>query len=66
MEVLTTKLIQSGEIKKNGIGVKICHNGSLIPCLLFADDSILFCKAKAQSFCKLKMIMDDFCPFLVN
>ena len=63
MKVLTTTLIQSHKIKKSVIRVKICHKGSLIPCLPFVNDSIPFCKVKTQSFGKLPKIIDAFCAF---
>jgi len=40
-----------------------------IPCLLFADDCFLFCKANSESCNKLKSILDLFCSYsgqLVN
>ena len=46
---------------KFGIGIKIAPSVSRIPCLLFADDSLVFCKASAQTCHKLKEILDIFC-----
>lgn len=49
---------------KSSIGFKICPRGSKIPCLMFADDSLVFCKATSSTCNKLKTILDDFCAML--
>jgi len=46
---------------KAGIGVKIAPAAERIPCLLFADDSLLFCKATSQACRTLKEVLDTFC-----
>jgi len=43
MEVLTRMLRKAIVGRKCGIGIKISPKASKIPCLLFADDSLLFC-----------------------
>ena len=44
MEVLTKTLCKALHRKKCGIGIKISP-----PCLLFADDSLLFCRTNLES-----------------
>ena len=61
MDVLARRLHEQSLCTKSGIGIKIAPSASRIPCLLFADDSLLFCKASAQSCHKLKDILDTFC-----
>jgi len=54
---------------KSGMGIKICLNSVKIPCLLFADDYLLFCKTNQQTCSILKAILDRFCSLsgqLVN
>ena len=61
MDVLARRLHEQSLCPKSGIGIKIAPPAARIPCLLFADDSLLFCKASAQSCHKLKDILDTFC-----
>jgi len=61
MEVLTTALVKEAIMAKSRIGIKICPKSQKIPCLLFADDCLLFCKSNQQSSARLKLILDQFC-----
>jgi len=45
MDVLARTLQNHSLNVKTGIGIKLAPAASCIPCLLFADDSLLFCKA---------------------
>lgn len=45
MEILSRMLMSEAAKKKSGVGFKIDRNGPIIPCLLFADDSLIFYKA---------------------
>lgn len=60
MEVLSKKLAITSLQKKSGIGIKIAPSAPIIPCLLFADDSLLFCKATHSSCHVLSKILADF------
>ena len=69
MEALNQFLLKEALSHKSGIGVQICPSTINIPCLLFADDCLLFCKANSESCSKLKSILDLFCSYsgqLVN
>ena len=55
MDVLANRLHAQSLIAKSGIGIKIAPTTTRIPCLLFADDSLLFCKATSLACQKLKM-----------
>lgn len=48
MEVLSRKLMEEVSKKKSGIVFKIGLREFLIPCLFFADDSLMFCKVKKK------------------
>jgi len=61
MNVLASRLHEQSLINKSGIGVKIAPSAPRIPCLLFADDSLIFCKISYQACQKLKEILDTFC-----
>lgn len=61
MDVLIKKLTLEIAIPKSSVGFKIFNRGSTIPCLMFADDSLVFCKATPSACNKLKIILDDFC-----
>ena len=61
MEALTNALIHESAKPKSGIGIKICPRSPKIPCLLFADDCLLFCKLTHQTTLRLKHILDHFC-----
>jgi len=49
MEVLTRVLRKAQMTKKSSIGFKITPKAETIPCLLFADDSLLFCRTNLES-----------------
>ena len=69
MEVLIWKLTLQSQSRNSGIGFKLHPRTANIPCLLFADDSLLFCKATTSACRNLKNILDDFCALsgkLVN
>jgi len=61
MNVLAIRLYEQSLTAKSGIGIKIAASAPRIPCLFFADDSLLFCKATAQACRTLKRILDSFC-----
>ena len=68
-KALTSTLIKEADMAKSGIRIKICPRSPKIPCLLFADDCLLFCKYNQQSSRRLKSIIDQFCVYsgqLVN
>ena len=69
MEVLSSFLVRASSSVKSGIGIQLCPQSFKIPCLLFADDCLLFCKANQQTCVALKILLDDFCTLsgqLVN
>ena len=61
MNVLASRLHEQSLTSKSGIGAKIAPSAPRIPCLLFADDSLIFCKASYLACQKLKEILDHFC-----
>ena len=61
MDVLAKRLHEQSLTAKSGIGIKIAPTAPRIPCLLFADDSLIFCKASSQTCHKLKEVLDTFC-----
>jgi len=61
MDVLANRLHAHSLNAKSEIGVKIAPTAPRIPCLLFADDSLIFCKASSQAYQKLKEMLDTFC-----
>ena len=54
-------LLRAANLPKSGIGIKISPRDQKIPCLMFADDYLIFSKANYSTCCKLKTILDDFC-----
>jgi len=58
MNVLASRLHEQSLFPKSGIGAKIAPSAPRIPCLLFADDSLIFCKASFLACQKLKEILD--------
>jgi len=61
MDVLAKRLVQHALEPKAGIGIKLAPRAERIPCLFFADDSLLFCKATSQAADQLKHLLDTFC-----
>ena len=61
MDVLARRLQAHALRSKTGVGIKIAPNASRIPCLFFADDSLLFCKAASQTCHRLKEELEFFC-----
>jgi len=61
MEALSTTLLKESSQPKTGIGIKISTGMERFPCLLFADDCLLFCKADSMSCNRLKFLIDAFC-----
>ena len=61
MDVLANRLHAHSLNAKSGIGVKIAPTAPRIPCLFFADDILIFCKASAQACQTLKEVLDTFC-----
>jgi len=45
---------------KSGIRIKLAPGAARIPCLLFANDSLLFCNDTSQAAFNLKAILDTF------
>jgi len=61
MEVLTRELRKAQNTKKSGIGFKMSPKANKIPCLLFADDSLLFCRSNLESCQHLSRLLVNFC-----
>ena len=61
MEVFHNQLIKETNNNNSGIEVKICPRTAKIPCLLFADDFLMFCKTNKSTCVRLKHILDHFC-----
>jgi len=61
MDVLARRLEDLSQDSKSGIGIKIAPATRRIPCLLFADDSLILCKTSAEACHKLKNTLDLFC-----
>jgi len=69
MEVLSRALRMAQMDKKSGVGIKITPKVEKIPCLLFVDDSLLFCKTNLESCCHLNKLLSNFCQssgYLIN
>ena len=66
MDVLAQKLHWETEQPKSDLGIKIAPRAERIPCLFFADDSLLFCKASFRAGFKLKRLLDNFVNNLDN
>jgi len=60
MEVLTRTLYKAIVTQKCGIGVKISPKASKIQCLLFAHDSLLFCRTNLKSCHGLSFVLSNF------
>ena len=61
MDMLAQQLSHQWLDPKSTIGIKLAPGAARIPCLLFADDSLLFCKATSQVAFNLKAMLDTFC-----
>jgi len=61
MEALSLVLCNATNQRKSGIGIKLTLAMERIPCLLFADDCLIFCKADSTNCSILKTILDEFC-----
>ena len=61
MEVLNQFLNIEAMKNKSGIGIKLRPRTPAVPCLMFADDCLLFCKTKASSCSMIKNTLDKFC-----
>ena len=61
MEALSQDLLKESTMTKAGIGFKLGPRLERIPCLLFADDCLLFCKAEITTCRRLKSLLDKFC-----
>jgi len=61
MEVLTRHLRKAQDQKKCGIGIKLSPRASKLPCLLFADDSLLFCRTNFETCQLLDRLLTNFC-----
>ena len=46
---------------KSRIGFKLCVGSERLPCLLFADDCLLFCKANTTNCRRIKHLLDALC-----
>jgi len=61
MDIMAWQLFCQTLQPKSGIGFKLAACTEKIQCLLFADDSLHFCKASSQAAFNLKNIVDAFC-----
>ena len=61
MDVLARRLYDHSLASKSGIGIKIAPAAIRIPCLFFADDSLIFCKTSSEACRQLKTLLDLFC-----
>jgi len=61
MEALSSALLREATLPKSGLGIKLSAGLDRIPCLLFADDCLLFCQADNTHCLRLKQLLDTFC-----
>jgi len=61
MDILARRLYDLSLATKSGIGIKIAPAAMRIPCLFFADDSLIFCKTSLEACRQLKNTLDLFC-----
>ena len=64
MEVLNYMAFKEANTRKSGVGIKISPRDIKTPCLLFADDCLLFCKSDSKSYNKRKSAFEFFCSTL--
>ena len=60
MEVLNRALRKALGQKKCRIGFKLSSRAAKIPCLLFTDDGLLFCRTNLESCHELSSVMSNF------
>ena len=61
MEALSNTLFRESALTKSGIGIKLSAGVERIPCLLFADDCLLFCQVDNNHCLRLNQVLDTFC-----
>ena len=61
MNVLARRLFAHSLDSKLGLGIKLAPAALRIPCLFFADDSLIVCKTTPTACRLLKNILDLFC-----
>jgi len=61
MDVLARRLYDQSLDPKSGLGIKLAPTAPRIPCLFFADDSLIICKTSVQACRQLKSLLDVFC-----
>ena len=61
MDVLARSLYAHSLDSKLGIGIKLAPAAMRIPCLFFADDSLIICKTSLTACRQLKNTLDLFC-----
>ena len=66
MEALSSALFRESVLTKSEIGIKVSAGVERIPCLLFADDYLLFCQANNNNCSRLKRALDNFCTQSIN
>lgn len=60
-EYLGRYLFFKSNIPKSGIGIKVARKRLSIPCLMFADDVLIFCKASKAAARNIRDILQDYC-----
>ena len=60
MEFLTRKLTSISQQPSKNIGIQLTKNGMTIPMLSFADDTIIFAKAKTENALFIKNLLQEF------
>jgi len=61
LELLSLKLFEAANKPKFGIGIKFSPGDQKIPCMMFANDCLIFSKANFSTCCTLKYILEEFC-----
>ena len=61
MDVLARRLFAHSIDSRLGVGIRIAPTALRIPCLLFADDSLIICKTSPTACRLLKNTLDLFC-----
>lgn len=59
--IIRRYLFFRANILKSGIGIKVTRQGLSIPCLMFADDCLMFCKASKTAARNIRDIFQDNC-----